>query len=273
MSKKKIIIISSVIAVVFLSALAILIFNNVKKERELQEAIKLIEQQEKEAQELKEQQEQEEKERQEQEKLAEYESKWNALGNGKQYLALGSDHLKRTPKTTGVNASDGLYDYTYSEEFIGTLFMIADQYFDGASKSDLDTVLNVALNELPDNATDREVYDALIKFTEMFVDKETVIFGLGEPALGDSSNTSGGSATTGGTTSSGNTTGGGKGTTGTTGSGGSGGGTTSNNSGNSSTTEEEDWDDILKQFGSDTSEVDPDNKTDIDITLTPGGGN
>jgi len=268
MSKKKIIIISSVIAVVFLSALAILIFNNVKKERELQEAIKLIEQQEKEAQELKEQQEQEEKERQEQEKLAEYESKWNALGNGKQYLALGSDHLKRTPKTTGVNASDGLYDYTYSEEFIGTLFMIADQYFDGASKSDLDTVLNVALNELPDNATDREVYDALIKFTEMFVNKETVIFGLGEPALGNSSNQTASNTTSSNTNTNNSNKNSNKNNN-----------SSSSNNNNSSSNEgsmEDFFNSGTTEDGwevSDGSEVDPDNKTDIDITLTPGGGN
>lgn len=92
----------------------------------------------------------------------------------KQYLTLGSDYLKRTPKTTGVNAADGLYDYTYSNEFVSTLYIIHGEYFNGASKEDLDLILNTALNRLPDNATGEEVFKALGDFTEL-IDRNIVV--------------------------------------------------------------------------------------------------
>ena len=170
--KKKIIIISSVIAVIFVSALAILIFNNIKKERELQEAIKLEQELEEKA--LKEQQEQEEKERQE--RVVKLEEGWNALGENQEYLALGSDHLKRT-----IN-SDETSDFTWSVEFIGALYMINDGVFNGIKKHDLNTFLDIALQDLPDNATGKEVYDAILKATEL-INVEELKNNIGEDPL------------------------------------------------------------------------------------------
>ena len=179
--KKKIIIISSVIAVIFVSALAILIFNNVKKERELQEAIKLEQELEEKA--LKEQQEQEEKEHQE--RVAKLEEGWNALGENQEYLALGSEHLKRTIEKQG-NAT--LTTFTYTEEFIGTLYMIQDGWFVGINNQELVDALTEALAHIEgDTATGKEVYDALCDYISV-VNRSAVISGTGEAPFSESTN-------------------------------------------------------------------------------------
>lgn len=170
-SKKKKIIVGSLTAfVILVGALAIVIFNNIKNE--LQEVARLEqEEKKKEAQELKEQQKQEEKERQE--KLAKYETEWSLLEDGKQYLALSSDYLKRVEKH-----ENGLYSYKISEEFVGTLYSIVDGFYNGATMEDLGVILNGALASLPDNATGKEVYDALVDYADT-VDRDEVVTGEG----------------------------------------------------------------------------------------------
>ena len=174
MEKKKKIIIGSIIAVavILVGTLTTIGFNLVKNE--LQEAIKLIEQQEKEAKELEEQQEQTEKEHQE--KLAKWEQGWNTLGDNQQYFTLGTDHLKRT-----IN-SDETTTFSWSVEFIGALYMIDDGVFNGIKKNELNMFLGIALQNLPDNATGKEVYDAILKATELF-NVDELKSGVGEDPL------------------------------------------------------------------------------------------
>lgn len=66
-----------------------------------------------------------------------WEQQWDSLGEKQQYLAFGS-HLYRV--------EDG--SYRYSKEFVDVLHVIANGWFSGISKSDLDFVLPKALNEL-----------------------------------------------------------------------------------------------------------------------------
>lgn len=171
--KKKIIIILSVIAVVLVSALAILISNNIKKERELQEAIKLIEQQEKEAQELKEQQEQEEKERQEQERLAKLEEGWNALGENQQYLTPNTEHFNVTYN------NDNTWKFTYSAEFVRTLLLIENGWFSSASMEDINRIINIAIPLLPENPTGKDLFGKFVEIAQT-KDRDTIITGEGE---------------------------------------------------------------------------------------------
>lgn len=97
-----------------------------------------------------------------------WEQQWDSLGEKQQYLAFGS-HLYRV--------EDG--SYRYSKEFVDVLYVIVNGWFSGISKSDLDFVLPKALNELLDTATGKEVYDALILFTELY-NRDTIITGEGE---------------------------------------------------------------------------------------------
>ena len=174
-TKKKKIIIGSIIAiaVILVGTLAILIFNNIKKEKELQEAIKLEQEQaEKEERELR---EQEEKERQD--RLAKLEEGWNDLGDNQQYLNLGSQHLKRT--TNGDEVT-----FEYDLDFIDSFYMINDGWFQGCSKEELAKILSVALVDLPDNATGKEVYDALCDYSES-INRDVAITGKGTDIMQD----------------------------------------------------------------------------------------
>ena len=214
------------------STLAILIFNNIKKEKELQEAFRLEQEQaEKEAQELKKQQEQQKQaEKEHQEKLTKWNTEWNALGDSQQYLALGSEYFYRE----GEANLNGLYSFHITEEFLGTLFTICDGWYNGATVEDLRLVLNSALASLPNNATAQETYDAFMSYTEM-VNRDAVITGKGqnpydilvkkEPTQNTQQSNNSGSGTSGG----------GSGTGGSNTSGGGGGSTTNANNGGSST--------------------------------------
>ena len=177
-SKKKKIIIGSVVGAVFLvSALAIGITINIKNEKEAQEVARLEqEQKEKEAQELKKQQEQQEQEEKErQEKLLKWNNEWNALGENQEYLALGSDYFYRE----GEANINGSYSFHITEEFLGTLFTICDGWYNGATVEDLRLVLNSALASLPNNATAQQTYEAFVSYTEM-VNRDAVITGEGQ---------------------------------------------------------------------------------------------
>lgn len=177
-SKKKKIIIGSVVGAVFLvSALAIGITINIKNEKEAQEVARLEqEKKEKEAQELKKQQEQQEQEEKErQEKLLKWNNEWNALGENQEYLALGSEYFYRE----GEANINGSYSFHITEEFLGTLFTICDGWYNGATVEDLRLVLNSALASLPNNATAQETYEAFVSYTEM-VNRDAVITGEGQ---------------------------------------------------------------------------------------------
>lgn len=156
MSKKKKIIISLIEALAVIAIILVLLNEWGNREHEkMLEATKLEQELEEKA--LKEQQEQEEKERQE--RLAKLEEGWNALGENQEYLALGSTHLKRT--------IEGDYHiFNYDIDFIDSLYMINDGWFQGISREDLGSILAVALVDLPDNATGRQVYDALCNYCE-----------------------------------------------------------------------------------------------------------
>lgn len=226
-SKKKKIIIGSVVgAVLLVSALAIGLSINIKNEKEAQEVARLEqEQKEKEAQELKEKQEKEEKERQEQERLAKYEMEWSLLEDGQQYLTLGTDYLKRVEKH-----ENGLYSYKITEEFVGTLYSIADGFYNGATMEDLSVILNGALVSLPDNATGKEVYDAFVNYADT-VDRSEVVSGEGRNPMEVLTPTNNQSSTNNNSSSNG----GGTGTSGGGNSSSGGGGSTNTDNGGSST--------------------------------------
>ena len=101
---------------------------------------------------------------------------WNALGEKQKYFQLNSEHLKRE------KVMELFYDYTYDNEFIDTFFMISNGFFNGASKENIVNILNTALNELPDNATARDVFDELSKFAITYSDiKDQWVNGEGTP--------------------------------------------------------------------------------------------
>lgn len=171
-SKKKKIIIGLLVALAVIAITLVLLNEWGNREHEkMLEAIKL--EQELEAQELREQQEQEEKERQE--RLAKLEEGWNALGEKQQYLTLGSQYLKRT-------IEDNYHIFTYNIDFIDSLYMINDGWFQGVSKEDLGSILAVALVDLTDNATGRQVYDALCNYCENN-NRSEVVTGQGADVL------------------------------------------------------------------------------------------
>ncbi len=95
-------------------------------------------------------------------------SEWELLGDKQQYLAFGENLYRKEDQT-----------YGYTKEFVDVLYIIADGWFSGASKSDLDIILQISLEKLPDTATAKEVYDALYLFAISTV-RELVITGEGE---------------------------------------------------------------------------------------------
>ena len=99
-----------------------------------------------------------------------WESQWEALGERQQYLAFGT-HLSR-------NENEG---YKYSREFVDTFYMIADGWFSGASDNDLQFILLLALEQLPDTAVGKEVYDKLISITQNYKQEVMVMKGGESP--------------------------------------------------------------------------------------------
>ena len=100
-------------------------------------------------------------------------SEWELLGDKQQYLAFG-ENLYRTENKT----------YGYSKEFVDVLYIIADGWFSGASKRDLDIILQISLEKLSDTASAKEVYDALWMFSISTV-REAMITGEGESPYED----------------------------------------------------------------------------------------
>lgn len=107
---------------------------------------------------------------------------WKNMESSQPYFQLGSEHLNRK------QAIPGWYEYTYDEAFIGTLYMIQGGWFNGASAEDLSQILNTALNNLPDNASSKEVYDALVDFASKYPHDRWVT-GVGNSPMGEEHNT------------------------------------------------------------------------------------
>lgn len=115
----------------------------------------------------------------EQSKADKNEAAWETLGENQECLTLGSEHLKRLSKTENGKK---YVSFDYDVEFIDSLYMINDGWFQGCSKEDLIKILSVALVELPDNATGKEVYDALCNYTTI-VNRDAVVTGEGTDVL------------------------------------------------------------------------------------------
>ncbi len=176
---KKILIILGIsfgILVIGIASTLIVVNHNRKKAEEKARLEKLeeLEQQEAEKQRL-----EEEKEKLEQQAR---DNEWANMESSQPYFQLGSEHLNRK------QAIPGWYEYTYDEAFIGTLYMIQGGWFNGASAEDLSQILNTALNNLPDNASSKEVYDALVDFASKYPHDRWVT-GVGNSPMGEEHNT------------------------------------------------------------------------------------
>ncbi|MBQ8804504.1 MAG: hypothetical protein IJZ53_12800 [Tyzzerella sp.] len=172
--KKKSIMISSITAlfIIGIVIVAITTYNN-QKNKEKQEATKI--KQEMEAQQDLDQGAELNLDRGEQSSQDKWEDAWAAMNENQECLTLGSTHLKRISEGGGVR-------YEYSVEFIDSLYLINDGWFQGVSKEDLGSILAVALSDLPDNATGKEVYDALCDYSEV-VNRSAAVTGEGTDVL------------------------------------------------------------------------------------------
>lgn len=102
------------------------------------------------------------------EKSTVWEQQWEALGESQQYLSFGT-HLSRNEDE----------EYKYSKEFVDVFYIIADGWFSGASVDDLQFILPLALEKLPDTVSGKEVYDELVSFTQTYK-QEVMVMKKGE---------------------------------------------------------------------------------------------
>ena len=176
--------ISSITAIFIIGIIivAIITYNN-QKNKEKQETTKV--KQEMETQQDLDQGAELNLDRGEQSSQDKWEDAWAALNENQEYLALGSEHLKRTIEKQG-NAT--LTTITYTEEFIGTLYMIQEGWFIGINNQELVDALTEALAHIEgDTATGKEVYDALCEYISV-VNRSAVISGTGEAPFSESTN-------------------------------------------------------------------------------------
>lgn len=206
---------------------------------------------------------------------------WKKLASDYAIFKLNGDHLKRTGDEPMA------YDYTYTEEFVGKLYMICDGWFNGASKEEIDDILSIALYSSPSDASGEEVYQALVTIAST-MNHDLLITGKGTPptqSAQSNQNTSGNSNNSGGSNSggSGNTSsnngGGGSNNSGNSNNGGGGssnkGDTSSrppvDNSGSTSGMTDEEIHQAEKEFaekfGGSSPEYDPDNSKDSGLVI------
>lgn len=97
------------------------------------------------------------------------------------WLELEAQQPYFTPNTEHFNVTyndDNTWKFTYSAEFVGTLYSIADGWYQGASIEDINRIINIAIPMLPENPTGKDVYDTFMELTEV-LGRETVITGQG----------------------------------------------------------------------------------------------